>query len=466
MSGDLDRLSLNINTLMQQYRAEILSPAEVIGILYQRIAAQTDNPIWIELLPQEEVLKAAKVLQERQKQGVDSLPLFGIPFAVKDNIDVAGLPTTAACPAFSYVPERHATVVERLLNAGAILIGKTNLDQFATGLVGTRSPYGACQNAFNPDYISGGSSSGSAVAVAAGLVSFALGTDTAGSGRVPAAFNNIVGLKPSKGLIGTTGVVPACRSLDCVSVFALSSDDAQHVLTVAQGFDPSDGYSRCPPAVSLGDVTHFRFGVPASEELNFFGDEEYRRLFQQSIDRLEASGGIAVEIDFSSFRETAQLLYSGPWIVERYCAVEDFLNDRAEQMLPITREIITTALNYSASDVFKGFYRLEELRQRTALEWEKMDVLAVPTAGTIYQIQEVAANPIQLNTNLGYYTNFTNLLDLCAIALPAGFRRDGLPFGITLIAPAFHDRDLCNLGAVYQRSLGGNTGASQFLSKV
>jgi len=454
-------LSLDITTLTQQYQAGTLTPVNLVETLYQRLAAHAENPIWITLLPQEVVLEAARALQN---QGREGLPLFGIPFAVKDNIDVAGLPTTAACPAFSYVPERHASVVEQLLNAGAILIGKTNLDQFATGLVGTRSPYGVCQNAFNSNYISGGSSSGSAVAVAAGLVSFALGTDTAGSGRVPAAFQNIVGLKPTRGVISTTGVVPACRSLDCVSVFALTSDDAQQILTVAQGFDPNESYARRPPKPSLlsslAGVVPFRVGILAATDLTFFGDRDYQQLFHQSITRLEAIGGISVEIDFAPFRDAAQLLYSGPWIVERYCALQDFFTHHAEEILPVTREIISKALTYSAIDVFQGFYQLEALKQRAAQVWENIDVLVLPTAGTVYTIEDVHTNPIELNTNLGYYTNFVNLLDLSAIALPAGFRPDELPFGITLIAPAFRDRYLCTLGTLYQRALGGNLGAT------
>lgn len=452
-------LSLDIITLSQHYQAGTLSPVEVIDVIYQRIAATADNPIWIALRQQEEVLKDAEKLEQiSKKKGIESLPLFGIPFAVKDNIDVAGMPTTAACPGFSYVPPHHATAIQKLLDAGAIVIGKTNLDQFATGLVGTRSPYGICQNTFNSAYISGGSSSGSAVAVAAGLVSFALGTDTAGSGRVPAAFNNIIGLKPTRGLIGATGMVPACRSLDCVSIFSLTCDDAKQVWKIAQGFDASDGYSRHLIAKSFSN--NFRFGVPALADLNFFEDEEYSQLYQQSLTRLEALGGTPVEIDFSPFREAAQLLYSGAWIVERYCALEDFFNNNFDQILPVTREIISNARNYSASDVFKGLYRLEELRQAANREWEKMDLLVLPTAGTIYKIEEVEANPIQLNTNLGYYTNFVNLLDLCAIALPAGFRRDGLPFGITLLTPAFYDEQLCKIGTIYHQSLGGKLGAT------
>jgi allophanate hydrolase len=447
-------LSLDINTLSQLYATGGLSPVELVRIIYQRINHQSNNPIWITLLPEEEVVKAAYALEEVCRiKGIENLPLFGIPFAVKDNIDIAGLPTTAACPDFTYISDRHGTVVERLLNAGALLIGKTNLDQFATGLVGTRSPYGVCRNSYNSEYISGGSSSGSAIAVAAKLVTFSLGTDTAGSGRVPAGFNNIVGLKPSKGLLSTSGVVPACRSLDCVSVFALNSEDAIKVQRAVQGFDTLDSYSRRSLPLPARGISSFRFGIPNSEQLIFFGDKEYEKLYQQSISRLESMGGTPVEIDFLPFQETANLLYSGAWVAERYSGIEEFITRKPDSALPVIQQILNNVHKYSASDVFRTFHKLEELKQRTAQEWEKMDILAVPTAGTIYRIEEVEADPIQLNTNLGYYTNFVNLLDLSAIAIPSGFRSDKLPFGITLIAPALHDEILSAFGGRYHQSL-------------
>jgi allophanate hydrolase len=444
----LDKLSLNPQLLRAAYRSGNISPVQVMELIYSRIEAESENPIWITLRSLESVMES---VQELEGQDLDRLPLYGIPFAVKDNIDVQGLPTTAACPAFSYMPTQNATVVEKLIQAGAIVIGKTNLDQFATGLVGTRSPYGACRNAFNPEFISGGSSSGSAIAVAKGLVSFALGTDTAGSGRVPAAFNNLVGLKPTKGLISTIGVVPACRSLDCVSIFALNTTNAQDILAIAAGFDPTDGYSRSSSQTKNLNTTNFRFGVP--NQLNFFGDGMYQKLYEQSLINLQKMGGIPVEIDFTPFQETAQLLYSGAWVVERVTALKDFLATHSQEILPVLQNILSTASKYTASDVFTGFYRLSELQQQANLEWQKMDVLALPTAGTIYKIQEVEENPLGLNTNLGYYTNFVNLLDLAAIALPAGFRDDGLPFGITLIAPAFSDSYLCDLGKLYEQSV-------------
>jgi allophanate hydrolase len=389
------------------------------------------------------------------------LPLYGTPFAIKDNIDLAGVPTTAGCPAYAYAPERTATVVERLLAAGAIVVGKTNLDQFATGLVGTRSPYGKCSSVFNASYISGGSSSGSAVAVAKELVSFSLGTDTAGSGRIPAAFNNLVGLKPSRGLLSAAGVVPACRSLDCVSIFAPNCSDAQIVWAAAKGSDPRDPYSRVP-GQGGGAATwaggRFRFGVPAPSQLEFFGDQESARLFSAAVARLEQLGGTRVEIDFSSFRTVAELLYSGPWVAERLAAIRAFFESHSAEMDPVVARIIGGARRYSAVDAFEAEYRLRALKQDSEREWQRMDVMVVPSAPTIYTHEEIAADPVRLNTNLGYYTNFVNLLDQAAVATPGGFRSDGLPFGITFIGPAFSDEALLALSDRYHRSHVDATG--------
>jgi allophanate hydrolase len=313
---------------------------------------------------------------------------------------------------------------------------------------------------FDAKYISGGSSSGSAVAVAAGLVSFALGTDTAGSGRVPAAFNNIVGLKPTRGLLSTRGVVPACRSLDCVSIFGLTAEDARAVLAVARGFDSNDPFSRRPHARGLPSIADCRIGVPRRDQLEFFGNRDAERLFGAAVKELERMGVRRVEIDYAPFLEAARLLYGGPWVAERYLAIREFFDRHAEKVLPVTREIIGGAAKYSASDAFAAQYRLEELRRRVEPVWEEIDVLVTPTAGTIYTIEEVNADPIRLNTNLGYYTNFMNLLDLAAIAVPAGFQKDGLPFGITLAAPAFSDEALCALGGAVHRRLVQRMGAT------
>jgi allophanate hydrolase len=456
--------SLDLESLVTAYARNELTPAAVVRDIYAAMPAQADNPLWIHLLPQAAVLQQARDIELRRNSGA-ALPLYGIPFAVKDNIDVAGSPTTAACPAYAYTPQATAHAVQRLLDAGALLIGKTNLDQFATGLVGTRSPYGACRNAFNPEYISGGSSSGSAVAVAAGLVSFALGTDTAGSGRVPAGFNNIVGLKPTPGVVSTRGVVPACRSLDCMSVFALTCEDATRVFDVMRAFDCDDGYARADaaPVAGLSSASaRFRCGVPAAAQREFFGDETARAAYEQSLFALCETGADLVEIDFRPFAEVARLLYDGPWVAERFAAIKDFLALHADEMHSITRRVIESAHKWNAVDTFEALYRLQALKRRCDAEWVKMDVLAVPTSGTIYTHAQIAEAPVERNTHLGYYTNFVNLLDLCALAVPGAFRCDGLPAGITLIARSNHDHALAEIGGRFHRASRVPLGATRF----
>jgi allophanate hydrolase len=446
-------MKLDLGSLRTLYASKQARPSEVIADVYDRIDAGPTKPIWISLVPRGEALARARAL-EKDAAAING-PLYGVPFAIKDNIDVAGLPTTAGCPAYAYSPERSATVVERLLAAGAVAIGKTNLDQFATGLVGTRSPHGACSSVFDPNYISGGSSAGSAVAVARQLVSFSLGTDTAGSGRVPAAFNNLVGLKPSRGMLSMSGVVPACRTLDCVSVFAASCHDAHAVWQVAKGLDTSDPFSRVPRAgqdAAPWLPGPFRFGVPPSEQLEFFGDAQAQDLYQRAIADLEGLGGEQVEINFTAFKAAADLLYAGPWVAERLVAIKQFAEAHADEMNPVVKEIILGAKKYSAVDAFEAEYRLGELRRATESQWHRMDVLVLPTTGTIYTHEQIAADPIRLNTNLGYYTNFVNLLDLAAVAVPAGFRSNGLPFGISFIGPAFNDEALLALADRYHRA--------------
>ncbi len=449
--------SLDLAQLRQAYRSGTIRPADVVASVLDRIGRRGDDKVWIDLVPTGELEARAAALA---KSAPDALPLYGIPFAIKDNIDLAGRPTTAGCPEFAYTPQASAPVVQRLIDAGAMPIGKTNLDQFATGLVGTRSPYGACANTFDPRYIAGGSSSGSAVAVAAGLASFALGTDTAGSGRVPAAFNNIVGLKPTLGLLSTRGVVPACRSLDCVSIFGLTVRDAQAILEVAQGFDHDDPYSRPEPAARAPIGDRFIFGVPRKADLEFFGDGEYEQLYAAAVARLEALGGERVELDFAPFLATARLLYEGPWVAERWLVIRDLLARQPEAVHPITRRVIEPATSLCAADAFAAAYRLQALRRQTETVWDRIDVAVTPSAATIYTLAAVEADPIALNSRLGRYTNFVNLLDLSGLALPAGFRPDGLPFGITLLAPAFHDRALCALGDRFQRSIALPLGAT------
>jgi len=393
---------------------------------------------WINRFAPDRLLAMARAVDARIAAGED-LPLAGVPFAVKDNIDVAGLPTTAACLAFAYGPPAHATVVQRLCEAGAIPVGKTNLDQFATGLNGTRSPYGAPACVFNLAYVSGGSSSGSAVAVGAGLVPFALGTDTAGSGRVPAAFNGLVGHKPSKGRWPTTGLVPACRSLDCITVFTRDAADAALVDAVAAGFDPADPWSRSLTERAIGGR---RLGIPLPHQRPWFGDVQAEYLYDRALARLESLGFTLLPIDFAPLSEAAALLYNGPWVAERTAALETMLRDRPEAIDPTVREIVAAGTQITAVEAFRGQYRLMELARMTDSLWDRVDALAVPTAPTIYRIAEMRANPIALNSHFGIFTNFVNLLDMAAIAMPAGYRRNGTGFGISLFAPAGTDRAL------------------------
>lgn len=420
--------SLTIAELSNVYKESTRTPGEVCSECRHRMD-DGDQAIWIS--------KVDKPNLEPLRSPEDQ-PLFGIPFALKDNIDLAGTPTTAGCPDFAYTPSKSAAVVKRLIEAGAVPMGKTNLDQFATGLVGVRSPYGIPRNPFHADYIPGGSSSGSAAAVASGQVAFALGTDTAGSGRVPAAFNNLVGLKPTRGLLSTAGVVPACKTLDCVSIFTHTVQDARTVFKVAGGFDPLDPWSR-RDRTQLQKSGPVRFGVPRPDQLQFFGNTEYEHLFTVKIQDMENLGWQKIEIDFEPFLETARLLYEGPWVSERTAAIESFLRDHPESLHPVTRKIIDGGHAHKAVDAFNALYRLQELRRVTESAWEKIDLLLTPTAGTHYTLAEVEADPVQTNSNLGYYTNYMNLLDLCAVAVPAGFTSNGLPFGLTLQAPALHD---------------------------
>jgi allophanate hydrolase len=443
--------SLDIAELRDRYQSGTLTPSALVEGLLARIAARADDHVWIDLLSRDDLMALASRLEA---EGPAGKPLYGIPFAIKDNIDLAGHPTTAACPAFAYQAQESAVVVQRLVAAGAIPIGKTNLDQFAAGLTGTRSPYGAPSCALRPGYVSGGSSSGSAVAVSAGLVSFALGTDTAGSGRVPAAFNNLIGLKPTRGLISTRGVVPACRSLDCVSVFALTAADALSALQVSAAFDSADPFSREPATCPIQprEIAGCRFGVPHAAQIKFFGNGEGERLFAEMLGRIERSGGRLVEVDFAPFLETARLLYHGPWIAERYVAIQEFFARHASALHPVTRQIIEGGVRPTAAEAFAGYYHLKELRRRIAPLWQAMDVLILPTAGRQYAIGEILADPIELNSALGYYTNFVNLLDLAGIAVPAGLQADGLAFGVTLLAPPWSDGALCLLADQLHRA--------------
>ena len=442
------RPDLSLPSLRARYLDGSLTPLKLVEQLHTHMLAedaQLDRNIWIRRLSLAELQAHASALEARDPA---TLPLYGIPFAIKDNIDLAGVATTAGCPDYAFTPDKNATVVQRLIDAGAIPVGKTNLDQFATGLVGVRSPYGACRNAINPDYISGGSSSGSAVSVALGLASFSLGTDTAGSGRVPAAFNNLIGLKPSCGRLPSTGVVPACRTLDTISVFALTAADAASVLAVAEGVDVADAYSRSmPPAGYNFGLKTFRFGVPREQDLQFHGNAEGPGQFASAVAQLVALGGTMAEVDLSPFLAVAKLLYDGPWVAERYAAIRPFIEAHPETLHPVTRAITEKGISISAPDTFAALYKLKALALQTQPVWATIDCLVMPTASTPYTIAAVEADPIRLNSNLGYYTNFVNLLDLSAVAVPTGFMSSGLPCGVTLVARSGQDFALLTLAA-------------------
>jgi allophanate hydrolase len=441
--------TLDLKSLARIYQTREASPHEVLAAVLERIDAYPDPAVWICRIPADAVFRQVEAVEERRDAG-ESLPLFGVPFAIKDSIDLAGYPTTVACPGYSYVPEHSATVVQRLLDAGAIAVGKANLDQFGTGLAGDRSPYGACRNVFNPEFISGGSSSGSGVAVAAGLVSFALGTDTAGSGRVPAAANNIVGLKQAPGLLSTKGLVPACASLDCISFLTLTAEDANFVYSVAQARKPA-------PLVQRPPVT---FAVPAESDLDFYGDSERAAIFRQSIERLDQSGARRITIDYSPFREVGLLLYGGPWVAERLSALESFMDGHANEMYPITRSIIEAGKQYSAVDVFRAQQQLRDLRDVCLKVFEQAEVLVVPTIPTLPKLAEVQSDSLTWSRRLGMHTNFGNLVGLSALAVPTAFTASGLASGMTLLGPPNSERRLCEIGMAWQRQIDLPLGAT------
>jgi allophanate hydrolase len=435
--------SFDIQSLHCAYAAGV-SPRDMLAAVYTRIAQVADDGIFIHLISEDD---AARSVESLGAFDPVAKPLWGVPFAVKDNIDVAGLPTTAACVEFTYIADTHATVVARLLAAGAILIGKTNLDQFATGLVGVRSPWPHPKNAIDPTLAPGGSSSGSAVAVAQGIVTFALGTDTAGSGRIPAGLNNIVGLKPSLGLLSTKGVTPACRTLDCVSIFAGSTDDSWRVLQAAAAFDAADPYSRACPAPALSRPPRLRVGVPDKGSRRFFGDAIAEETFDAHLALLAKLDGVElIQIDITPFLQVAELLYGGPWVAERRWAVRSIMDSNPDSLLPVTRKIIGAADGMSAVDAFDGLYKLAAMRRATEPVWKRIDMLAVPTMPTLATLKDLEADPIGPNSRLGVYTNFVNLLDLAALAIPGAFRKDKRAAGLTFIAPAGCDGLLAGVG--------------------
>ncbi|MDM9653499.1 allophanate hydrolase [Pseudomonas wenzhouensis] len=446
---------LRLGALKTAYSDGSLTPRQLILALREKAAAL--NPefnLFIHLLGQEALEPYLAALDGKSPA---ELPLYGVPFAIKDNIDLAGVPTTAACPAYAYTPPRSATIVEQLLALGAIPLGKSNLDQFATGLNGTRSPYGECRNSVHPDYPAGGSSAGSALAVALGLCSFALGTDTAGSGRVPAALNNLVGLKASKGLISTAGVVPACRTLDCVTFFTATAAEASQLLALTARPDPRDEYSRANPlwndASAFGSPRPgFRFGVPAQPE--FLGCSESPALFEQTIARLRALGGEAVAVDFAPFLEAARLLYAGPWVAERYSVAGELIEHQPDAVLPVIRAVLEKAPQVSGVDTFRAQYRLQALKAECDRILAGLDCILTPAYPRPVSLAELHAEPVQRNADLGYYTNFMNLLDYAAVAVPAGFMANGLPWGVTLFGRVFTDQYLLSLAAALQHDSG------------
>ncbi|MGO4712695.1 allophanate hydrolase [Bradyrhizobium sp. 2TAF24] len=444
-------LHLDLPSLRAAYADGTLTPTAVVEAIFDAIARRGDDGVWVSLAPRAAALARARALEALPALARASLPLWGVPFSVKDCTDVAGVPTSSACPGFAYVPTENNPAVERLLAAGAIFIGKTNMDQFATGLVGVRSPHGVARNPFDARFIPGGSSSGAAVSVAAGLVSLALATDTGGSGRVPAALNNVVGLKPTRGLVSGVGNIAACRSIETLSVFALTVPDAQAAFEVIRGFDAHDPFARQATLAPrrLGDT--FRFGVPRAAQLEFFGNGDAAALFDAAVRRLETLGGTRVEVDYGPFLEINDLLFQGPWLAERYGALQSFVDAQPEAILPVTRDILLGGARISGAQVFAAQRRLNLLKREIERLWLDIDVFAVPTTGTAYTIAELVADPITLNFRLGTYTNFVNLADLAAVAVPAGFLPNGVPQGISLITPAFADHDAAALAERFHR---------------
>ncbi|MEM6592764.1 MAG: allophanate hydrolase [Cyanobacteria bacterium P01_C01_bin.73] len=460
-------VSLSIASLEHHYRTAQLTPKAVVNWIFEHLQ-QSDIPgTWTYLVPQNEALARAEQLEQLSLEARAHMPLWGIPFSVKDCIDIAAMPTSAGCPGFVYQAPATNPAIAQLLTAGAILIGKTNLDQFATGLVGLRTGYDVPHNAFAKDYIPGGSSSGSALSVAMGQVSFSMGTDTGGSGRVPASFNNIVGLKPTRGLLSKLHMVDACKTLDCLSVFALTAEDALTVFEVAQGFNPQDPFSRrvAPLPEHLGSYQKgqpFRFGIPEKKYLNFFGNADVEAAFWQAVDTLQALGGKCHAISYEPFLAANDLLFKGPWVAERYLSVGKFVEEKPEAVFPITRDIILQAKQRLATETFTGLYAIAALKRQLEVIWQEIDMFMVPTTGTAYKISEVTDNPIELNSNLGYYTNFVNLLDLAAIAVPNGFQSQGIPTGITMISQPFTEPYLAKLGSMFHRCRNERLGATSF----
>lgn len=442
---------MTVSRIRESYISRNNHPRALIASLLAKIRDLRNfekDTAWIYVATDEQIeVQLSKI----EKSTIDDLPLYGIPFAIKDNIDVKDWETTAACPAYAYKAKQTATCVQKLLDAGAILIGKTNLDQFATGLVGVRSPYGVVPNSFDPAYVSGGSSSGSASVVARGLVPFSLGTDTAGSGRVPAGFNNIVGMKPTPGLVSTVGVLPACKTLDCVSIFALTAADAEQALSVMK--NSKEDIQKEPQYHAYQvPVNHFpdklRIGVP--DLCEYFGNKAYENAFHDALTNAKVMNAQLSDVGFDIFRQVASLLYQGPWVAERYAIISDLLEQQPQALEPAVKQVIEAGASYTAADAYKALYTLKDLEVDCNKIWQTCDVLMVPTAPKHPRIDDVRQEPILRNSELGIYTNFVNLLGLSAIAVPGGLTENGLPFGITFIAPGGYDEALLKLAAQWQ----------------
>jgi allophanate hydrolase len=452
----LTNLPFTLAALREAYAAGT-SPMAVIDEIFARLDAVNDPGVFIYLCDSESLRTEARALGSYDPD----MPLWGIPFATKDNIDVEGIPTTAGCPAYAYTPDVDAFVVANLRAAGALMIGKTNLDQFATGLVGVRTPYGAPLNAVDPLIVPGGSSGGSGVIVGHGIVTFALGTDTAGSGRVPAALNNIVGLKPTLGALSTSGVVPACRTLDTVSILALTVNDAYEVFGVARGFDAADAYSK--PLVHedlTAPLMPLQIGVPDLASIEFFGDEVQQAAFDRDVAVLAAQGASIEYIDFAPLYAIAGMLYEGAWVAERYTVIDDLLASNPDAIHPVTRKIIMHAESMSAADAFKGFYHLADLKRAAEPLLAALDMLCVPTIPTFYSVADLEVDPVTPNSNNGIYTNFVNLLDMCGIAVPTAARSDGRPGSVTLLAGAGKDATVAAIALSFETGCTRNMGAT------
>ncbi|MBO6521806.1 MAG: allophanate hydrolase [Rhodospirillales bacterium] len=457
----MSEISLSFQNLSQAYRSGALTPTAVVAALLQKTETRGDDGVWIHRLPADDIMARAAELEALPAGERAQLPLFGLPFSVKDCIDIAGLPTTSACPAYEYIADRTNFAVARAIDAGAILIGKTNMDQFATGVVGVRTPYGVARNPHNADYIPGGSSSGAAVSVSAGLCAFAFGTDTGGSGRVPASYNNIVGLKPTLGLFSRTDMVNASKHFDTITVYALTTDDALTVLQTCQAVDETDVYGRAaPPAAATKHVDNLRLLIPAKKDLEFFGNTEAEALYIEGIVTLKNMGHEIAEIDFGVFAETSNMMFEPPWLAERYAAVGTFIDAHPDAVDPVVREVIQSSKTATAADAFGAIYKLHENAHRIRAAFNDADLIVVPTVGTVYKVADVMADPIRTNATNGRYLNFVSMADLAAIAVPNGFVADGVPMGITFVGPAFSDAFLAAFAGTFHRARVATLGAT------